>query len=180
MDFEKLMYDSSMFLANQTAKKLTENPEFLENAINVAFKNINQISARTTNVIEIFDYQAPNEIKPFLRKIILKLPEFKFDGQVRSFLKLLIRHIHDLDDEEQGRLYEHCLKFVLNPKQPVAVRYYSIEILGIFAIKYPELENEVVSTIEIGLTEGTPAFKAMATEIFKSFKKTTKSRKNGT
>lgn len=171
MDFEKLMYDSSKFLANETAKKLVENPQFLKNALEVAFKNINQISSRTTNVIEIFDSQEPNEIKPYLFEIIKKLPDFEYDGQTRGFLKLLVRHIKDLCDEGQGRLYGLCLDYVINSKYPVAIRYYGIEILGDFAKKYPELENEVISTIEIGLIEGSPGYKAMAIEILKKFKR---------
>jgi len=170
MNFEKLMYDSSKFLAVSTAKKLCENPQFLENAIETVFKDINQISARTTNVIEFFDFEKPEFIKPYLGKIIEKISDFKYDGQKRSFLKLLIRHINELDDEEQGTLFEKCLKFTLNYKETVAVRYYSVEILSKFAQKYPELKNEVISTIEISLAESSPAFVSAARELAKNLK----------
>jgi len=174
MNFSELMYESSKFLGHKIANQLLENPQYLEAAFETIEKQIPQISNRTTYVLQIYDNERPEDIIPYYDRILKNIEQLEVEGIKRSFLKIFTRRYNLLNEEQDGKLIDLCFKFLNSSSESIASKMYSMEILFYMTQKYPELRNELISTIEFGFSEGSPAYKSRAKQYLNKMMKSKK------
>lgn len=69
----------------------------------------------------------------------------------------------------EGRIMEICFTYLESPGEAVAVKAFSIGILGKLAKKYPEIIPEIKLMIEEQLPHQSAAFKSRSKAFMKSF-----------
>jgi len=117
----------------------------------------NQRAAWPVNVI---GRKQPKMIKPYLEKMVKVLKNPSHNAVARNTMSIF-QEI-DIPEHIEGELYERSFEFLRNPKEPIAVRAFSISVLTRIAIKYPDLQGELIAEVEEHLPHGTAAYKSRA------------------
>ncbi|MEP6627899.1 MAG: hypothetical protein ABJA32_07945 [Ginsengibacter sp.] len=76
----------------------------------------------------------------------------------------------DIPDKYDGDIMEICFQFVEAPEGAVAIKAFSLTILGKLAKKYPEIIPEIKLLIEDQLPYQTAGFKGRAKKLLMEFK----------
>ena len=80
-----------------------------------------------------------------------------------------IRLLQDIPIPEkyQGSIMDICFNYVASPSEAVAVKAFSLTVLGKLAKQYPEILPEIKLLIEEQMPQQTAAFKVRAKSFFK-------------
>jgi len=114
---------------------------------------------------------------------VIAHPEFivnKFDQLIKNLQK---SHLHDsvkrntvrllqaieIPKEYEGVVMEICFNYVESSTEAVAIKAFSLTILGKLAKKYPEIIPEIKLLISDQLAHQTAAFKVRAKKLLKEF-----------
>ena len=113
----------------------------IERMLNLAISNDTDFSWRAAWLIGKF-VQSENEIlKPHYLRIINAI-EGKDSGHQRELLKLVINK--SLTDEEEGRLFEVCIRIWKDIHKKPGTRSYAFQCIDNITTIYPELRNELM------------------------------------
>ncbi len=110
--------------------------------------------------IGVLGIKHPHLLQPYHSEMIKALDKHTHDAVLRN----IVRIYEDVDIPEsiEGELCDRCFKYLQNPKYPIAVRCFSITILGKIALKYPEIKDELVAELKEHLPHGSAGFKHRA------------------
>lgn len=93
-------------------------------------------------------------LSPYIPAFIQALMSAQHDGVKRNILRVFI--YTSLPEVYWGELFDVCVSLALNPKEAVAIRAFSLKILGNIATQVPELWQEVNLISETMLQEPSP------------------------
>lgn len=79
-------------------------------------------------------------VRPAIDGLLAALPE-RADGHQREILRILTRM--DLNDEQEGTLFNHTVAFWEDVRKKPALRWFAIRFILQMLAKYPDLEGEV-------------------------------------
>ena len=103
---------------------------------------------------------------PYFEETIDKMVHSSVDGVKRSFLKIYAEYVPDLKPiPNLGLLVQYCFEWLMNPKETIAVRMYSIDVLFRVAQFEPDLKNEIRAVAEFQLPYGSVGFKNRTSKI---------------
>jgi hypothetical protein len=165
MDLQDLLFDSSRRTADMAVGVIGNNPDIFKKMLDFAFEDKNLYAMRAARVIQLASHNHPELIRPYLREIILRLPNLKNEGLKRGLAKILIERSYDHDDDTLGILVSTCFDWLMNPAEKPAIKVYSMEILYKISQLYPEIKTELVSSIEEQLPRSGVAVKSRGRQI---------------
>lgn len=110
----------------------------------------------------------PVFIKTHLKKIIQNLKKPGLHNAVRRNTMRLLRDI-EIPEALHGEVMSICFQYIAEPKEMVAIKAFSLTVLGRLAKIYPEIIPELKLTIEDQLPHQTAAFKVRAKKLLKAF-----------
>jgi hypothetical protein len=90
---------------------------------------------------------------PYIKKIVNMMPSFNHPGVVRGVLRQFCQI--DFPGEIEGKIFEMSYNFLIDAKQPVAIRVYAMQILFNISEKEPDLKNELKLILESLLDDTT-------------------------
>ncbi len=70
-----------------------------------------------------------------------------------------------------AKVFNHCLNYLSDPNETVAVRVFSMSVASKLAKIYPELANEVIESINISLKNSTAGLRSRSQKELKILKK---------
>ncbi len=85
-------------------------------------------------------------------------------------MKILNNHTKELTEEEFGILADLAFTWAEDPKQAIAVKAFSIDILINVIKTYPEAINEVIAIIESILPDASSGLKNKCKKTLKKLK----------
>ncbi len=103
----------------------------------------------------------PVFIKKNFKKLIKNLAKPNLHVSVKRNSIRLLQHV-DIPEKFQGEIMDICFGFVASPTEPVAVKAFSLTVLGNLAKQYPEIIPEIKVLIEEQSPHQTAAFKSRA------------------
>lgn len=106
--------------------------------------------------IIVRDY--PELIDPYKEKLILNLSNPSHNAVVRNTIRMF--EDIELPEELQGRFYQFGLKLLMNIKEPVANKVFTMTVMYKIAEPYPELLKELKLIIETQLPYEKPGYKS--------------------
>ena len=121
---------------------LYDHPEFFDEAVSLSLSNERPIAWRAAWAIGGTLPENSEKISAFVPEILSKLPELE-DGHQREFIKILIHS--DLDEDQQGQLFDICVTIWEQVRKKASVRYFAFQVMADLVKKYPELSHEVLS-----------------------------------
>lgn len=108
----------------------------------------------------------PQLIKKHLKKLLVNLEKPGLhDAVVRNTFRLL--QFVEIPESLQGMAADTCFRFFNDRKQPVAVRCFSMTVLGNLCRKYPEMKQELKISIQDNLPYATTGFISRAKRTLK-------------
>jgi hypothetical protein len=90
------------------------------------------------------------------------------DAVKRNIVRLL--QFADIPKRYQGKVIEACFQ-LMDPKEPIVVRAFSMTVLGSLAVQYPDLKNELKLVIEEQLPHGSAGYLSRAKKVLRQLEK---------
>ena len=111
----------------------------------------------------------PDLIKKHWNKLIKNLQKPHLHDAVKRNSIRLLQDI-DIPVKHRGAIMNICFKYVASMNEAVAVKAFSLTVLGKLAKEYPAIIPEIKILIEDQLPHQTPAFRSRVKRLYKDLK----------
>jgi hypothetical protein len=128
------------------------------------YRLIQRASGHLTHIVEA----QPQLVKKHLSKIVNNLYRPGLPDAVKRNTVRLLQFI-PIPKALQGKVMDCCFRFIETPGEAVAVKAFSITILGNLAQQYPDIIPELKTLLEDQLPHQKPAFVHRAKQVIKNF-----------
>jgi len=108
--------------------------------------NEHPLSWRATWFLEHLAAENKEYVRPYIDSIVEEFPSFKYDGQKRSSLKILL--MFSLNDYHYEPMVGRCFDILLSHDEAMAVRMFCMRLLLQVVKKEPELKSELKESLE--------------------------------
>ena len=129
--------------------------------------NDSLISQRAAWPISYCVSSYPSLIRRHLKDLLQKMKSISVHNAIkRNSLRLL----NDVEIPEiyEGEIIDMCFSFLNSQQEAIAVKTFSMSILGRLTLKYPDLTTELYVSIEDQLPHQSTAFKSKGKKILKN------------
>ncbi|MFC2114513.1 hypothetical protein ACFLRI_04120 [Bacteroidota bacterium] len=166
MDFKNLLFDSSKLVADYVVKQIGNDPKKFALLFDFVLENHPRYSARAAGVLYKLDDTYPELILPFLVPIIRNL-SIQNTSILRAFLRILSRHVNQLNEEQFGILLDLSFNILLDPKSEAAHQAYSMHILYEMYKVEPQIKDELRDSIDAILEFTSSGVKNLGKKILR-------------
>jgi len=144
--------------AEWVATSAIDNPDIFQKLLQYSFRSDRKLAFRASWTLSKVCDKFPELIFPHLTKMIDGLKRIDNESTERSFLRILsMTDLRQLSEQYHGILADHCFKALNSGSSAIAIKAYSMEIIYRLAIIYPDLANELSSSINMLQGEGAAA-----------------------
>ena len=164
----EILKEHSKKQCNKIVQWVDSNQERFNELFHLFLTDEYRITQRAAWPLSYCAIAHPKLMKANFEKLLnnLKKPNLH-DSIKRNTVRLL--EAVDIPPKYEGAVMEICFVYLESQHEPVAVKAFSISILGKLAKKYPEIIPEIKLLIEEQLPHQTAAFKSRANQFTKSF-----------
>jgi 8-oxo-dGTP diphosphatase len=163
--------------AEWLADSAGENTVILKKLFEYSFSKDKKLAFRASWTLSKVHDKYPGLIDSDLEVMIRSLESLENESVQRSFLRMIsMSDLNTINQKQQGILADHCFKMLRSGFSAIAIKAYSMEIIYKLAIIYPELANELSSTINMLQGEGSAGILARGHIILKKLAGTSKDR----
>lgn len=170
-NIEEKLVESSRQLTDLMVRDMGDNKQRFDEMMELAYRDEYPLSMRAAWVIFLVSEKHPHLALPHLNKLIKVLPNTKVDGVKRSALKILANNIKRLSEDAFGELADIAFTWAEDPKQAIAVKAFSIDILVEVAKRYPETKSEILAILEGIMPDGSKGLKNKCYKLIKKYRK---------
>jgi len=110
----------------------------------------------------------PDLMKNNCEKLINKLKKSNLHDSIKRNTVRLLQAVQ-IPGKYEGAVMEICFEYLESPDEAVAIKAFSLMVLGKIAKKYPEIIPEIKLLIEEQLPHQSATFKSRAKLFMKSF-----------
>ncbi len=128
------------------------NQKRFEKLMSVFFGEDKRLSQRAAWPMSEVALKTPDLLLPYLPNMIALLGNDQTHDAIRRNILRSIQH-YQLPEDLAGEAFQHCIDLMLNPRQAIALRAFSITTAATICKQFPELKNEVLESLNI-ITEG--------------------------
>ena len=158
----------SMQEADWVATSVIENPVVFNKLLEYSYSKERKLAFRASWSLSKVCDKFPELINPHLPEIVESLPMFDNESVQRSFLRIIsLSDITNLSSRHHGILADHCFSMLKSGFSAIAIKAHSMEILYNLSVIYPELGNELSSSICILMEDGSAGIIARGKSILK-------------
>lgn len=108
----------------------------------------------------------PEFISKNFSRLLKNLERPKLHDAIKRNSIRLLQYV-DIPKKHQGAVMNICFQYLEAPHEAVAIKVFSLTVLGNLAKQYPEIIPEIKLLIEDQLSNQTAAFKARAKMVLK-------------
>lgn len=152
---EYLLFDLSKKHSAEIASKAEQDAAVLKTLWKFALSDEEPVNWRAAWVIKGIHENNRNLIEPLIGDMISALPQLEKEGVKREFLRMIIEYPLPEGEESLGILLDSCFRWLANPAEPIAVKIHCMTILFEISKVIPEIKQELITTIEISMQEGS-------------------------
>jgi hypothetical protein len=162
----EMLRDHSKVQANKIVRWVGNDSKRFKALVDTFLKGPYRVTQRASWPLAYCVEYHPKLVAPHLVKLInfLKTPG-NHDSVKRNILRFL-QHI-DIPKRQHGIVIDLCFAFLTDPKEPIAVRVFSMAVLAQLVKVHRELKQELRIIIEDHLPYATPAFTSRAKKVLK-------------
>ena len=144
------------------------NPSLLKALADFSLSDDTTLAFRASYTITKAEEKFPGFSEKYYPLFVQKLSILKNESVIRSFLKILSDYDHErLGETCHGILAESCFSWLRDVNTAVAIRVYAMENLFRLSLIYPDLRNELHSTILQVMENGSAGIKSRGKKILK-------------
>jgi hypothetical protein len=168
---EEQLVESSRALTDLIVADIGSNQYQFDRIMELMYRDEYPLSMRAAWVAFLVGDKHPEVVKPHVKKLVTMLHAVKVEGVKRSALKMLEPNTHLLSEDEFGMLADLAFSWAEDPKQPIAVRAFSIDILLRVIKVYPDITNELIAILEGIMPDGSKGLKNKCSKLLKQLRK---------
>ena len=145
------------------------HPEKMPELISLCMDHEDGVDMRATWLLNHLVQKRPEMVTPYLAELVDYI-----EGGVHTGVKRHIMRIFeevDIPEELEGKLYDLCIAFIMNPKLPVAVPAFAMSVGIKICQKYPELSSEFLEVCRSLSDSESPAIKVRLRRVIKALDK---------
>ena len=174
MDLKKILSSRhSKEMVLEIRDYIGDDKKKFKSLMNLFFLDEWQLNQRSSWAILKTIQKHPKLIQPYLPKLLKKLDEKVHDAVIRNTIRIF-EEIEEIPEDIEGILYDKCYQYLSSMDSPIAVKAFSLTVASKFAMKYPDLQGEILELIDYQLPHSTAAFKVRARKTRALFKKNEK------
>ncbi|MFT3980676.1 MAG: hypothetical protein QM687_09430 [Ferruginibacter sp.] len=111
----------------------------------------------------------PALIKDHFQQLVSYLQKPDLHNAVKRNSVRLLQHI-DIPEQYRGDIMNICFQYIESPVEAVAIKAFSLTILGNLAQDYPDIIPEIKLIVESQAEQQTAAFKSRVKQLYKKLK----------
>lgn len=160
---EELLKEHSRVQAQKIVNFILQNPQAFPELMNIFFCGEYRLVQRASWPVSLLAQEQPHLFDGYMEKIILNLKNPVPDAVKRNSTKVLM--LLQIPEDLVGVTVDIMFNFLLDKKEPVAVKANAISIIFQLCKNEPEIIKELRIIIEDQLPYSTPAFSSRAKKI---------------
>jgi len=158
----------SMKEAEWIAISAIENPAIFIKLYEYSHSPDKRLAFRASWTLSKVCDKFPELIYPYLSKIVESLNKIDNESTLRSFLRIIsLSDLGKINSRQHGMLADYCFSSLKSGFSAIAVKAYSMDILYMLSLIYPELANELSASIRILMEDGSAGITARGSVILK-------------
>jgi 8-oxo-dGTP diphosphatase len=158
----------SMKEAEWVATSAIENPAIFIKLFEYSHSSDKKLAFRASWTLTKVCDRFPELIYPYLGQIVDNLEKIDNESALRSFLRIIsLSDLDKINSRQHGLLADFCFITLSSAFSAIAVKAYSMEILYKLTLIYPELANELSTSIRILMEDGSAGITARGSQIIK-------------
>ena len=164
MDYEKLLEQRySRETIMEIARFLLDNQTEISDYLKIMSKGEKGVSQRAAWAFGHAGVVDPNIVTNHMPSLLKMLENPKHVSISRNIYRIL--QFASISEAYEGVLYDLCIRDLIDPKQPVAVKCFAMTTAFNICKKYPELYSELKLVIEENLENSSAGYKSRARKI---------------
>jgi hypothetical protein len=152
---EYLLFDLSKKHAAEIAKLAAKDQKVVHELWDFALSDEEPENWRAAWVIKGIHENNRKLVEPLINDMIMALPKVEKEGVKREFLRMILEYPLPENEEPFGILLDSCFKWLSNPAEPIAIKIHCMSILFEISKVIPEIKQELITTIEVAMQEGS-------------------------
>ncbi len=169
MNFEKLLDQRySKETIHSIASFLVEHPENLNSYLQLIETGEPGISQRAAWALGHAGEMDKALLIPYLPTLIRLLEKPRHDSVARNIYRVM--QYVNIPEDFEGIIYDLCIRDLLDPKQPIAVKCFGMTTAFNICKKHEELQPELKLVIEENLENASAGYKSRARKILPKLK----------
>jgi len=165
---ETILKEHSKEQCNKIVQWVGNNEERFNELFHLFLNSEYRITQRAAWPLSNSAIAHPEFMKGNFGKLLINLKKPNLHNSIKRNTVRLLDAI-EIPVKYEGRIMEICFTYLESPGEAVAVKAFSIGILGKLAKKYPEIIPEIKLMIEEQLPHQSAAFKSRSKAFMKSF-----------
>lgn len=160
----EILKEHSYENSEKIAWHIMDNQNYLPDLFQLFWENDKLLTQRATWAIIIITEWKPKIIKPFVEDMILTL---KKEGVNDSIKRNTVRILAEfpIPKHMEGIITEICFNYLNNASEAIAIKVFSMTILERMVEKYPELKEELIASLEMGMEFGSGGYRSRGGKI---------------
>jgi hypothetical protein len=171
MDYKReLEKEHSKKLTNLIVDDIIARPQNFDSLINLLLNAPYRITQRAAWPISVIAEKHPGMIEKYLPILINKLHE---KGNHPSINRNIVRALQyvTIPENLEGKTLEICFQLLNSSNEPVAVKVFSMTVVYNLAVKYSDIRQELIHSIETQLEHQSAGFRSRGNKILKQLGK---------
>ena len=158
----------SMKEAEWIATSALENPAIFLKLFEYSYSPDNRLAFRASWTLSKVCDKFPEIIYPYLSQIVETINKIDNESTLRSFLRIISHSdLENINSRQHGLLADFCFSTLNSGFSAIAVKAYSMEILYKLSLIYPELANELSTSIRLLMEDGSAGITARGRMILR-------------
>ena len=166
---EEILKEHSKAQCNKIVEWVGDSEKRFHELFHLFLTDIYRVTQRAAWPVSYCVIAHPEFIRNNFEKLIKNLHK---PGLHDSIKRNSIRLLQNLDIPEKycGEIMDICFSYLASPKETIAVKVFSMTVLGNLSKKYPEIIPEIKALLEEQLPHQSAGFRSRANKLLKSWK----------
>ncbi|HUS00717.1 MAG TPA: hypothetical protein VMY77_03275 [Chitinophagaceae bacterium] len=167
---EELLSEHSKAQCNKIVQWVGASEKRFEQLFHLFLTEEYRVNQRAAWPVSYCVIAHPSFIKKKFGKLVKNLRKPGLHDSVKRNSIRFLKNI-DIPEKYHGDIMDICFGYLASPKEAVAIKVFSLIVLGNLSKKYPEIKPEIKVLIDEQLPHQTIAFKGRAQKLLNSWNK---------
>jgi hypothetical protein len=168
MDLRKaILAEHSKAQTNKILKWVGSNQKRFDELFHLFLNDEYRVAQRAAWPLSYCVISHPQLVKKHFARLVKNMKKHGLGDSVKRNTVRLLQHI-EIPVKFHGDIMSSCFDYIIDPKEKVAVKAFSLSILDNLSKQYPEIRQELKTIIEDRWDSETAAFRSRAKKILKA------------
>jgi hypothetical protein len=163
---EMILAENSKSQTNKVVKWVGQSQQRFDELFKLFLSKDTDMSRRAAWSLSYCTRAYPKLINKHLGKLIKNLQKEDLHDAIKRNSVRILEHI-DIPKRYHGDTMNTCFNFIQSPGESVAIKAFSLTVLGNLLPLYPDIRNELKLVIEECWEHETAAFRSRAKKLLK-------------